>query len=119
MVRDLAAHTSTPIRYHEWRDTWRVPADVDLLVNATNIGLYPDVDAMPPVDLTGARAGMLVADVFNPPETRLLAAARRRGLPTLDGLSMLVYQGVIGFQFWTGQDPPTLVMKQALQTAML
>jgi shikimate dehydrogenase len=94
-------------------------ADVDLLVNATSIGLYPDIDAMPPVDLDGAARTMLVADaVFNPPETRLLAAARRRGLPVLDGLSMLVYQGVIGFQLWTGQDPPEAVMKQALKSAL-
>ena len=49
--------------------------------------MYPDVDAMPPVDLRGAQAGLLVCDaVFNPPETRLLAEARRLGLPLLDGL---------------------------------
>jgi shikimate dehydrogenase len=90
-----------------------------LLVNATSIGLFPDVDAMPPVDLSDARADLLVADaVFNPPETRLLATARSRGLPVLDGLSMLVYQGVIGFQMWTGQDPPETVMKQALAEAL-
>jgi shikimate dehydrogenase len=88
-------------------------------VNATSIGLYPDVEAMPPVDLTGAQQSLLVCDaVFNPPETRLLAAARQRGLPTLDGLSMLVYQGVIGFQLWTGQDPPEDVMKQSLRAAL-
>lgn len=119
MIRDLQAHTSTPVRYHEWRGVWRIPREVELLVNATSIGLFPDVDAMPPVDLSDARADLLVADaVFNPPETRLLAAARSRGLPVLDGLSMLVYQGVIGFQMWTGQDPPETVMKQALAEAL-
>jgi len=56
--------------------------------------------------------------VFNPPETRLLAEARRRGLPVLDGLSMLVYQGVIGFQLWTGLNPPEDVMKRALRAAL-
>jgi shikimate dehydrogenase len=119
MVADLAAKTNAPIHYQEWRGTWRVPGDVDLLVNATSIGLYPEVQAMPPVDLSGAKADMLVSDaVFNPAETRLLAAARRRGLPVLDGLSMLVYQGVIGFQLWTGQNPPEAVMKQALRRAL-
>jgi shikimate dehydrogenase len=74
---------------------------------------------MPPVDLRGARAGMLVSDVvFNPPETPLLATARRLGLPTLDGLSMLVYQGAIGFQLWTGREAPAGVMKQALAHAL-
>jgi shikimate dehydrogenase len=119
MVRDLAANTPVSVRYEPWIGQWRVPAGIDLLVNATSIGLFPDVDAMPPVDLTATAPGMLVADaVFNPPETRLLATARQRGLPVLDGLSMLVYQGVIGFQLWTGQDPPEEVMKQALKHAL-
>jgi len=119
MVRDLSTHTGASIRYLEWRGEWLVPPEIDILVNATSIGLFPDVGAMPPVDLSAARSGMLVADaVFNPPETRLLAAARERGLPTLDGLSMLVYQGVIGFQLWTGQDPRESVMKAALAAAL-
>jgi shikimate dehydrogenase len=119
MVADLAAKTRAAIRFEPWLGTYRIPADVDLLVNATSIGLYPDVDSIPPVDLSGARPEMLVSDaVFNPPETRLLAAARRRGLPVLDGLSMLVYQGVIGFQLWTGQHPPVNVMKEALRKAL-
>jgi len=77
------------------------------------------VDAMPDVDLGAARAGMLVCDVvFNPPETPLVKAAKARGLPVLDGLSMLVYQGVIGFELWTGQRAPEAVMKQALRDAL-
>ena len=119
MVEDLAARTGAPIRWHQWNGVYRVPPDADLLVNATSIGLYPDADAMPPVDLDDAKPTLLVCDaVFNPPETRLLAAARQRGLPVLDGLSMLVYQGVIGFQLWTGQDPPVDVMKAALREAL-
>ena len=119
MVRDLAAKTGRPIRFEPWRGVYRIEDRVDLLVNATSIGLFPDVDAMPPVELAGARPGMLVCDVvFNPPETPLLAAARRMGLPTLDGLSMLVYQGAIGFRLWTGLDAPVTVMKEALREAM-
>jgi shikimate dehydrogenase len=119
MAADLAAKTKAPIRFEVWRGTFRVPGDTDLLVNATSIGLFPDVEAMPAVDLGAARPGMLVCDaVFNPPETRLLATARKLGLPVLDGLSMLVYQGVIGFQLWTGQNPPEQVMKQALARAL-
>ena len=119
MVEDLAAKTGRPIRWQTWPEIYRVPDDAGLLVNATSIGLYPDFDAMPPVDLTLAQRNLLVCDaVFNPPETGLLAAARRLGLPVLDGLSMLVYQGVIGFQLWTGQDPPVGVMKHALREAL-
>lgn len=119
MTSDLESKTKAPIRFEPWRGTFRVSGDTDLLVNATSVGLYPNSAAMPEVDLSGAKPDMLVSDVvFNPPETRLLAEARRRGLPVLDGLSMLVYQGVIGFQLWTGQDPPEQVMKDALRTAL-
>ena len=119
MVADLAAKTGAPIRFELWHGEYAVTGDTDLLVNATSIGLYPDIAAMPPVDLRGARPGTLVCDaVFNPPETALLAAARRLGLPTLDGLSMLVYQGAIGFRLWTGREAPAPVMKQALAAAL-
>jgi shikimate dehydrogenase len=91
---------------------------VDILVNATSIGLYPDTDAIPDVALETARSDLLVCDVVpNPPETRLIQAARARGLKTLTGLAMLVYQGAIAFEMWTGQPAPEAVMKQALQEA--
>ena len=119
MVADLGATTGGPVRFQHWTGTLAVQSDCALLVNATSIGLYPDVDAAPDVDLSSAPAGMLVADaVFNPPETRLLAAARTRGLPILDGLSMLVYQGVIAFEMWTGRSPDEAVMKAALRKAL-
>ncbi|MCA9909901.1 MAG: shikimate dehydrogenase, partial [Anaerolineae bacterium] len=52
-----------------------------------------------------------------PPSTPFLRAATERGLRTLDGLSMLVFQGVIGFQMWTGETPPEAVMRDALKQA--
>jgi shikimate dehydrogenase len=98
---------------------YAVPPEAGLLVNATSIGLYPDVEAVPAVDLSCAAGELLVCDaVFNPPETGLLAMARQQGLATLDGLSMLVYQGVIGFELWTGLKAPEGVMKRALQGAL-
>ena len=119
MVADLRAATGGPIRFEPWRGTYSVPSWCDLFVNATSIGLYPDIDAMPNVDLANASEDMLVADaVFNPPETRLLAAASARGLATLDGLSMLVYQGVIAFEMWTGHSPDEKAMKSALREAL-
>lgn len=119
MVEDLRANTGADVQFAAWEGTYTVPADTDIFVNATSIGLYPDVDAMPDVDLGAAPDGMLVCDVvFNPPQTPLVKAAKARGLPVLDGLSMLVYQGVIGFELWTGQPAPEAVMKQALREAL-
>ena len=92
---------------------------VNILVNATSIGLFPEVNAMPPVNLEHARPDLLVCDVVpNPPDTRLIQAARARGLKTINGLSMLVYQGSIGFEMWTGHKAPEDVMKRALRDAL-
>jgi shikimate dehydrogenase len=119
MVTDLAAKTHAPIRFQPWEGVLRIADNVDVLVNATSIGLYPDIESMPPVDLSAASGRMLVCDVvFNPPETKLIQAAHARGLAVLDGLAMLVYQGVIGFELWTGCKAPMQVMKDALRTAL-
>lgn len=118
MVSELARKTQAPIRFAAWPATYRIPPGVDLLVNATSIGLYPDVSAVVPVDWSDASSQMLVCDVVpNPPDTRFLQEGRRRGLPVLDGLSMLVHQGAIGFQMWTGLDAPVDVMQEALREA--
>lgn len=119
MVVDLRERTGRPIEFQPWPGLYELQPDTDILVNATSIGLFPNVNEMPQIDFSAARKDCLVCDaVFNPAETAFLAAARRRGLPVLDGLSMLVYQGVIGFQIWTGSNPDEKVMKQALRTAL-
>ena len=62
---------------------------------------------------------MTVADVvFNPVETKLLRDAKAKGCTCVDGLGMLVDQGVIGVQYWTGIDPDAIVMRHALEKAM-
>jgi shikimate dehydrogenase len=105
-------------RFLTWPDELAVP-ECDILVNATSIGLYPDVDARIPVDLATVRTDTLVADVIpNPPRTRLLAEAEARGSPTLDGLDMLVEQGALSIGYWAGVDPRRAVMREALAEAL-
>jgi shikimate dehydrogenase len=120
MTSDLKRTVPGTVRLEPWNGTFTVPPGIDILVNATSIGLYPDVDVSPDVDLSRATSEMLVCDaVFNPPQTRFLRSARERGLRVLDGLSMLVYQGVIGFELWTGRPAPEAAMKDALRKALL
>ena len=116
LVESLVARTGGTVDFQTWpAPCLEIPADTDLLVNATSVGLYPNVEAMPAVDLRSAPKGLVVCDaVFNPAETMLLAHAKAFGLKTLDGLSMLVYQGVIGFEIWTGLRAPEKVMKDTL-----
>jgi shikimate dehydrogenase len=118
LVSDLEARLNADVSFIRWDQTYPVGGEVDILVNATSIGLYPDVDAMPDVDLSAAGPHLLVCDVIpNPPQTPFLRLARSRGLKTLNGLAMLVYQGAIGFEMWTGLKAPEDVMKNALLEA--
>jgi len=97
-----------------WEGDYCVPEGTDVVINATSIGLF-DPAARVPLEIQSLRAEMTVADViFSPPETRLLSDARERGCTVLDGLGMLVNQGVISFKIWTGIDPDAEVMRDAL-----
>jgi len=74
------------------------------------------VEQTPAVDMAPISQDLLVCDVIpNPPQTTFLRAAAARGAATLDGLGMLVYQGAIGFQMWTGLQAPVPVMRRALE----
>ncbi len=98
-----------------WEGDYEVPADTNILINATSIGLG-DAKARVPIVESTLRKEMVVADViFNPPLTQFLRAANEAGCTTLDGLGMLVNQGVIGFKIWTGVDPDPAVMREALE----
>ncbi len=91
---------------------------VDLLVNTTPIGMYPAGDASPVPDLGRLPQGAVVHDlVYRPLETRLLHAARVRGLRTVDGGIMLVTQAAEAFSRWTGLPPPRAVMRDAFDQA--
>ncbi len=94
----------------------RLPAGTGIFVNATSIGLHPDAGAHVPLVFDTLRPNLVVADVIpNPPRTRLVREATARGCTVLDGLGMLVNQGVIGFHLWTGADPDPQVMRAALE----
>ncbi len=114
-------NTRTPARatFAAWDHEYSAPGNADVLVNATSIGLFPDLDARLPLDPDSLRPDMVVADVIpNPPRTRLIRDAEQRGCTTLDGLGMLVNQGVIGIRHWTGIEPDPAVMRRALEAAL-
>ena len=95
---------------------YSVPEGTEIVVNATSIGMFPDVDARVPVALDSLQAGMLVADVIaNPPRTRLIRDAQARGCIVLDGIGMLVNQGVIGIRYWTGIDVDSSIMRSTIE----
>jgi shikimate dehydrogenase len=99
-----------------WDQTFSIPDNTDIVVNATSIGLYPDLDARLNLDVKSLLPSMLVADVIpNPPRTNLIQDAEQRGCTVIDGLEMLVNQGVIGVEYWAGITPDPSVMRAALE----
>ena len=102
--------------FTSWESTYSIPEETDVVINATSIGLFPDVDARLDFDLNTLTTRMVVADVIpNPPSTNLVKDARSKGCKVIDGLGMLVNQGVIGVQHWTGINPDPTVMRAALE----
>lgn len=99
-----------------WEGDYDLPPDTDIVINATSIGLFPDVDARLALNTDTLTADMVVADVIpNPPATNLVQDARAKGCKVIDGLEMLVNQGVIGIKYWTGVDADAGVMRKALE----
>ena len=92
-------------------------AGVELFVDATPLGMH-DGDPVS-IDPTRLRPETLVVDlVYNRPETALLAQAKARGCRILNGLGMLLFQGVEAFELWTGREAPVDVMRRALHEAV-
>jgi shikimate dehydrogenase len=116
LARAVRERIGVPAASVLWEGMYQLPEDADLVVNATSIGLYPDVDARVPVEISSLSPRMLVCDVIpNPPRTRLIADAESRGCTVLDGLGMLVNQGVIGVRLWSDRTPRAEVMRSALE----
>ncbi len=115
LVDVLNQKTEARAEFVLWRGDYLVPSSANLLLNATSVGLFPDIEAVPKIDFDSISSEMVVCDVIpNPPDTLFLQRARDRGAKTLDGLGMLVYQGAIAFKMWTGLDAPTDVMRAEL-----
>ncbi len=88
-------------------------AEADCLINATPLGLHKG-DPLPIARGHIGRQHLVCDLVYNPPETRLLRAAKVRKAKRLPGMGMLLYQGVIAFEIWTGKKAPVAVMRSAL-----
>ncbi len=86
---------------------------IDLVVNATSVGLRPSDPTLVPPKLFHKKA-LFVDLIYNPRQTEFLRLAKKSGHRTLNGLGMLVYQGAEAFRLWTGRKAPVKVMKEAL-----
>jgi len=115
VVRDLNTNIpSCEVRAIPQEEIESTLKAADFLINATPIGMNPgdpliiNPDWLPP--------SLLVFDlVYNLGETKLMKAAREKGCRVIGGLGMLVQQGAISFQLWTGKKAPLKVMRKVLE----
>jgi shikimate dehydrogenase len=116
LVRVINENTPAKAELINWQTEYKVKPDAGIVINATSIGLYPNVHDRLDLDIESLRPGMVVADVIpNPPRTHLIKDAEARGCTIVDGLGMLVNQGVIGIKYWTGVDADATVMRRKLE----
>ena len=116
LVDTIRTRTSATAEFIQWTPKFSIPTEVDAIVNATTIGMEQFEGKELDIDFDSIRSGMVVSDVIvNPPKTHLLQQAAKRGAVTIDGVGMLVYQGIIGIKYWTGLDSDQTVMRNALE----
>jgi shikimate dehydrogenase len=116
LVQLIRANTPASAELVVWDERYRLPEQAGIVVNATSIGLFPDVDGRLALELDSLLPHMLVADVIpNPVRTALLRDAQARGCVTLDGLGMLVNQAIVGIDYWTGIAADQAIMRQTLE----
>ena len=89
--------------------------DADLLVNTTSVGMHPNEQETLPIPREAFHANLFVTDlIYNPAQTTLLARAAERGCRTQSGVEMLVRQGALAFERWTGAVAPIDIMRNAV-----
>ncbi len=95
-------------------------SEYDCIVNCTSLGMHGGgAEVALPCDLSTATRSALAVDIVYAPEvTPFLAEAAKRGMPTLGGLPMLIYQGALAFELWMGVAAPTDVMFAAARRAL-
>lgn len=112
----LSEKTPAEVDFVEWNGEYSIPDGTDIVVNSTSIGLFPDIEARLALNMDSITSNMLVADVIpNPPRTVLVRESEENGCEVIDGLGMLVNQGVIGIKYWTGIDVDPTVMRAKLE----
>jgi shikimate dehydrogenase len=115
------AHGTVALQVHEWSELETLLPQMGLVVNTTPVGMYPKVGESPlgeeAIALLPSNA--IVYDlIYTPRPTKLLALAQHQELHIIDGLEMLVRQGAVGFELWTGDAPFIDVMRQSALEAL-
>jgi shikimate dehydrogenase len=120
LCKDISRfHPNTQFVAHSLTELGAAKAHIDLLVNTTPVGMWPDTEHSPWPQDTPMPARAFVCDlIYNPADSLFLRQARAAGAVTLNGLGMLVAQGALAFETWTDIPPSISTMKTACLQAM-
>ena len=117
-AKEINAHTSCKVTLNELMDETALRnaiADSALLVNTSSVGMAPNIDGCLIPDTSYFHPELVVSDViYNPAKTKLLHMAESAGLPTFNGMYMLLYQGAEAFRIWTGHEMPVDLVKSTV-----
>lgn len=108
---------SSKVAIYDWNseEFKKLVKIANLVVNTTPLGMDPNINEMPPIELELLNNKALIYDlIYNPATTLLLKKAQALNLDTLNGAPMLVYQGAKSFNIWTGIEPDINVMTTAI-----
>lgn len=101
--------------FYSWNPNFALPIETQILVNATTAGMHGNSNTALDIYFDSLNSSMVVADVIiNPPLTDLLKRANQIGCRTIDGLGMVVNQGVLAIKYWTGTDVDAALMRKKL-----
>ena len=82
----------------------------EIIINTTSLGMYPDTDGCPIDDFSCIRKNHIFYDIiYNPLKTKLLEEAEKQGCKVINGLGMLIYQGIYAYEIWTGSKVPETI----------
>ena len=116
LVALITSRTKSQATFRQWAGMFEIPQGIDIVVNATSIGMNPNSSAHLELDINSLQPNMIVADVvIDPPITHLIKAAQVRGCTALNGFGMLVNQGILGIKYWTGIDVDPEPMHERLR----
>ncbi|KFF73689.1 shikimate dehydrogenase [Chryseobacterium sp. P1-3] len=119
LVDLLNQNTETKAVFHHWNRTYVIDPATEIVINATSVGLFPKVEEHLNINFDSLGPDMIITDVIpNPPETHFIKIARSKGCQFINGLQMLVNQGVIAIKYWTGEDVDQEVMLSTLKEVL-
>lgn len=115
----VAATDGLDVEVVAWNHPYRIPAVTDVIVNATPVGSVGEAETQLNIDSETLRSKLAVVDMVpNVHETALVKEARAAGSPVVDGIDLMVQQGILAIRLWTNADADPEGMRRALIPAL-